>query len=477
MANKINTMQHISDEASSVTVDTKGTIWEGDDTIVNLQELIETMKPVVIKDVYASDTKYGYVKLAKSSDIEDGSGSDSDVVTSQQLLNFNGKPLASYTSYGTTRYSTSEEVISGTDESSSVNPKQLTHMFNTHTSKDNRFGTVKLSSESMVIPGLDNTTAMTPKLVKMAIDRLVPNVAVATESNTGTVQLATINVTLAGKIREGFGISPYSFSNSNGSTTAYGTVKMASTEEAYDSNIKDKIALSPATFQNAKATLDKRGTVHLASEAEVKAKTNADKAITPKSISYYTSLIEEQGRQITELLNRNYSVGTVPVGAMVESFVVPNVNTGFVVADGRSLSKSTYTELFNKIGYSYGGSGNNFNIPDTRGLYTRSTGKGKHITGALGNISGGGNVGTIQAQQVRRHKHITSYAENPSQGMALFGHCNTFRKGEAQRFDWDNKHHWTNDGMPWDGNPNPDGIIGSENRPWTITVYKLIRIK
>ena len=48
---------------------------------------------------------------------------------------------------------------------------------------------------------------------------------------------------------------------------------------------------------------------------------------------------------------------------------------GFLVCDGRSLKKSEYAELFAVIGYTYGGSGENFNIPVFNdGRFFRSTG-------------------------------------------------------------------------------------------------------
>ena len=48
---------------------------------------------------------------------------------------------------------------------------------------------------------------------------------------------------------------------------------------------------------------------------------------------------------------------------------------GFLVCDGRSLKKSEYAELFTVIGYTYGGSGESFNIPAFNdGRFFRSTG-------------------------------------------------------------------------------------------------------
>lgn len=41
--------------------------------------------------------------------------------------------------------------------------------------------------------------------------------------------------------------------------------------------------------------------------------------------------------------------------------------SGWVLAYGQSLSKTTYPDLFAAIGYTFGGSGDNFNVPDMRG--------------------------------------------------------------------------------------------------------------
>lgn len=41
--------------------------------------------------------------------------------------------------------------------------------------------------------------------------------------------------------------------------------------------------------------------------------------------------------------------------------------SGWLLCYGQSISKTTYPDLFAIIGYTYGGSGNNFNIPDLRG--------------------------------------------------------------------------------------------------------------
>ena len=38
--------------------------------------------------------------------------------------------------------------------------------------------------------------------------------------------------------------------------------------------------------------------------------------------------------------------------------------TGWWICDGASKNKNTYTDLFAAIDYNFGGSGDNFNLPD-----------------------------------------------------------------------------------------------------------------
>ena len=71
----------------------------------------------------------------------------------------------------------------------------------------------------------------------------------------------------------------------------------------------------------------------------------------------------------------------MPVGSYISYSSLNTVPDGFMVCDGRSLTKTDYPELFAVIGYTYGGSGENFNIPVFNdGRFMRSTG------GVAGNL-------------------------------------------------------------------------------------------
>lgn len=60
------------------------------------------------------------------------------------------------------------------------------------------------------------------------------------------------------------------------------------------------------------------------------------------------------------------SIAATPSGT-VTAYAGATTPIGWVVCDGRSLSTTVFPDLFNAIGYTYGGSGTTFNVPDLRG--------------------------------------------------------------------------------------------------------------
>lgn len=64
-----------------------------------------------------------------------------------------------------------------------------------------------------------------------------------------------------------------------------------------------------------------------------------------------------------------------PAGTVIW-FSGKSLPSGYLVCNGQSLKKATYANLFNAIGYTYGGSGDNFNVPnlsDGNGRFIRAT--------------------------------------------------------------------------------------------------------
>lgn len=96
--------------------------------------------------------------------------------------------------------------------------------------------------------------------------------------------------------------------------------------------------------------------------------TKADKAVpaTPNSVAglnssgnlYDTTVLTSD---LQDALNR-----TVETGALMP-YGGDSAPSGYLLADGTEYLTSAYSALFGVIGYTFGGSGANFNVPDLRG--------------------------------------------------------------------------------------------------------------
>ncbi|MGK5027533.1 phage tail protein [Janthinobacterium sp. RB2R34] len=102
----------------------------------------------------------------------------------------------------------------------------------------------------------------------------------------------------------------------------------------------------------------------------------------------------------------------VPVTNAIEAW-------GWMLCDGRALDCGLYPQLFAVLGYTYGGSGGSFKLPDYRGNFLRGTdcGAGTDPDAALRTSAAGGNaaddgVGSRQTAAMLKHEH--NYSTVPS---------------------------------------------------------------
>ena len=119
--------------------------------------------------------------------------------------------------------------------------------------------------------------------------------------------------------------------------------------------------------------------------------------------------------------------GAVPVGAMLDfaGLVAP---VGYKLCDNTSLSKldPVNMPLFDVIGYLYGGSGDNFNVPDSRRRVTVGSGSGL-TTGQ----TGGEESHTLTALEsgMRSHTHsysMTTNSNGPCSGATVARHYDSY---------------------------------------------------
>lgn len=107
----------------------------------------------------------------------------------------------------------------------------------------------------------------------------------------------------------------------------------------------------------------------------------------------------------------------VPTGGLCqyagnEASTIP---PGWLLCNGQSVSTTTYAALFAVVGYTFGGSGASFLVPDMRGRTAIGAGQG---TG-LSNRTRGGNVGAesvaLSSAEMPAHTHGTHH-ENSALG-------------------------------------------------------------
>jgi microcystin-dependent protein len=90
--------------------------------------------------------------------------------------------------------------------------------------------------------------------------------------------------------------------------------------------------------------------------------------------------------------------------------LVANDHVGWLLCDGRTLNVDDFRHLFSVIGYSFGGSGSTFNLPDPMG----------RVPGFLGQSSGGGNT-WIMGDVSGSETHTLTIAEIPAHNHDISG--------------------------------------------------------
>lgn len=137
---------------------------------------------------------------------------------------------------------------------------------------------------------------------------------------------------------------------------------------------------------------------------------------------------------------------------------------GWMLCDGRSLLVSAFHDLFAVLGYTYGGQGEAFQIPDCRGLFLRGVDHGsgldpdsaQRMPPPQGSAAG---PGSLQCDALQRHKHDYDYVT----GGAVSVEGPAAAQPPVQTAQT--------------SNPVPPARITSETRPKNIAVNYIIRVR
>lgn len=191
----------------------------------------------------------------------------------------------------------------------------------------------------------------------------------------------------------------------NGSNPRLDQVILRVLDNAADSGTFNecRIEIVPGT-PTAGATLDNRtGAANLATltDASKSVLLIADILVPTGATSLSGANLRD--RRVRAAVGGGLAVVQFPAGALLP-FAGSAAPVGFLMADGASYTTVQYAILFAAIGYTYGGSGANFNVPDGRGRALIGAGQGAGLTNrALGAKMGEENHQLVAAELAAHH--------------------------------------------------------------------------
>lgn len=152
-----------------------------------------------------------------------------------------------------------------------------------------------------------------------------------------------------------------------------------------------------------------------------------------------------------------------PVGGSIDWYGPEStIPSDWMREDGRSLSKTQYPELFAIIGYTYGGSGDNFNIPNSKGRVNVHLNESDTEFNTLAKLYGS-KTHTLTVAQLPAHEHgFEGYIYKDPEG----GYDKVLIYGRPQG------SAYTNWGTKSTGDNQPHNNI----QP-SIVSYKIIKVK
>ena len=460
-----NTINHVSDASVYVTFDPVGTQWPS--TFVNVQQALASIGPWARTDVglpNAAPGMRGIAAIATEAMID--AGTDNETIVTPALLAYRlQNPHASQTVWGYTKYATDAEAVDVANDLVSLTPRSINVVFNTRHASETVWGSSKLSTTAQATAGTDDTTSMTPLKVKQAISALVPVQSNATESAFGLVQLATVSEVRAGTIRDGFAISPYTFIRLNATESDLGIVRLASQAEV-NAGTDDTKAVTPLKLANLKGSGGSFGLVKLSTEVNAGlantalsaganvVPSNRDSAI-PGGALYQGSVAAANKYQTHSDIEASLPIGCMMMAAFNSDY------GNLCIANGRGMYTYEYPELFARIGYTYGGSGNIFNLPDMRGVVARGFDAGRGLDPGRG-------FGTYQHHEVQSHEHPLQMIYQSGGNLPSWQCVYELRTAEKN----DQKLYW----------PDPSlskamAVGGNETRMKNLAVNYVIRVR
>lgn len=128
----------------------------------------------------------------------------------------------------------------------------------------------------------------------------------------------------------------------------------------------------------------------------------------------------------SDVTNIQIEIGdTMPLGSMIMFPVAAAPNPKWFLCEGQTLSTITYADLFSVIGYTFGGAGPSFKLPDMQGKFLAGYDSAKTDYQVIGQGAGSDSV-TLSKAELPTHDHVldngvdgASFSESGSHAHAV----------------------------------------------------------
>ena len=160
----------------------------------------------------------------------------------------------------------------------------------------------------------------------------------------------------------------------------------------------------------------------------------------------------------------------IPIG-VIEMFAGSTAPNGWLVCDGSTVSRKTYSDLFKVIGTTYGAGNSNttFTLPDMRGRFAMGAGTGTGLNSSgSGAISGSTQTARTVGQWLGEETHLLTTAE-----LASHTHANTVAGGNTGTMNSNTAHQHQNANVQGTTGGQygimDTGNAGSSGRPYVLS--------